>query len=141
MTTLNVVEIAVHLGSFRNVDLFHQGVYRLHVFLYQEPGEAAAQPACIAPAQAVKMLPPVETEVEENCVLPACLSYDHHADGSFLSRAFLIRLDFLYLYNGSVRRSMFYRWYCGILIVWLTIVQIGLVFGRVGFRIAEQAGT
>mmetsp|Transcript_124487 Transcript_124487/g.229420 ORF Transcript_124487/g.229420 Transcript_124487/m.229420 type:complete len:775 (-) Transcript_124487:159-2483(-) len=34
-----VTEVAVHIGCFRNVDLFHQGLYRLQCRIFQDFGE------------------------------------------------------------------------------------------------------
>lgn len=39
MAFLAVSEIAVHIGRFRNVDLFEQGLYHLRCKLFQETGE------------------------------------------------------------------------------------------------------
>lgn len=148
MSPLPVVEVALQLRDFRNVDLFHQGLYRLHLCCYQESfcGKTSSQEEDISPGAAraragLHVLPgggsgsinntsssrnasasgkfpttgggssntsvhfglPVHkltkpslsasrlTEITDPHVLPAEISTQTLASGSYLSSAFLIR--------------------------------------------------
>ena len=41
MSLKAIIEIAVHVESFRNIDLFHQGLYQLRFRIYQNTLEEA----------------------------------------------------------------------------------------------------
>lgn len=49
MSFRSVVEVLVHFESFRNIDLFHQGIYFLRTCMYYQKGEKLyyAQPYTI----------------------------------------------------------------------------------------------
>ncbi|CAD7971073.1 unnamed protein product, partial [Amoebophrya sp. A25] len=85
MSLVSVTEIALHLKDFRNVDLFHQGLYRLHAIAYQEPC-----PGVVSYATCVRLLDGGVSDVEK-VTLPSQICTGIHEYGSYLSRAFLIR--------------------------------------------------
>ena len=39
MSFRSVAEVLVHFESFRNIDLYHQGIYFLRVCLYYQKGD------------------------------------------------------------------------------------------------------
>lgn len=67
-----LTEIAVNLGEFRNIDLFHQGLYRIHLEVYQETAEGVSY------GFPVHFLAPPEDEVGEklHALLPQEVNND-----------------------------------------------------------------
>lgn len=92
MALRGVVEVATHLVTFRNVDLFHQGLYHIRCRVVQEQanGETTvASPICtpaVAAAEEENGTPAKERDC--HCLLPAAI--DEEA-AVFRSRSFLIR--------------------------------------------------
>lgn len=91
-----VVEVALHFESFRNIDLFHQGLYHLRTRLYRE-GEPG-RPCAASPCGHLACLLPVPEEGAQKPNKPPRLDHHHlipaHADedqSSFSTRSFLIR--------------------------------------------------
>eukprot|EP00929_Paragymnodinium_shiwhaense_P014137 TRINITY_DN122011_c0_g1_i1.p1 TRINITY_DN122011_c0_g1~~TRINITY_DN122011_c0_g1_i1.p1 ORF type:complete len:726 (+),score=160.57 TRINITY_DN122011_c0_g1_i1:277-2454(+) len=87
-----VIEVALHFESFRNVDLFHQGLYHLKTRLYREEGDRRipAIPvgflACPQPAAQPKPKP--ASRPDHHHLIPAHLIEEQ---STFSTRSFLIR--------------------------------------------------
>jgi hypothetical protein len=69
MSFRSVAEILVHFESFRNIDLYHQGIYFLRCCLYYQKGEKLyyAQPYTIFNAK----LPNFQNQGVSNAGVPA----------------------------------------------------------------------
>lgn len=91
MTLRTVVEVALHFESFRNVDLFHQGLYHLKTRLYREDGEqrilAVPHSHFTCPSQ-VEPKAAKSSRTDHHHLIPAHITEDQC---SFSTRSFLIR--------------------------------------------------
>jgi len=91
MSLRTVVEVALHFESFRNVDLFHQGLYHLKTRLCREDGDQRllAIPygyfACPAQGEQSKQKP---SRTDHHHLIPAHIIEDQC---TFSTRSFLIR--------------------------------------------------
>eukprot|EP00747_Dinoflagellata_sp_TGD_P031166 gnl/TRDRNA2_/TRDRNA2_135095_c0_seq1.p1 gnl/TRDRNA2_/TRDRNA2_135095_c0~~gnl/TRDRNA2_/TRDRNA2_135095_c0_seq1.p1 ORF type:complete len:778 (+),score=143.32 gnl/TRDRNA2_/TRDRNA2_135095_c0_seq1:109-2442(+) len=90
-----VTEVALHVGLFRNVDLFHQGLYHLRCRVFQDRGDQAvdAVPHVFRPDDEASTSTGVDAPQQplgskKSEVLPAAVAEDEVA---FRSRSFLIR--------------------------------------------------
>jgi hypothetical protein len=89
MSLRTVVEVALHFESFRNVDLFHQGLYHLKARLYRDEGEQRlgaipyAYSTCPAVAEKSK-----SARTDHHHLIPAHILEEN---GTFSTRSFLIR--------------------------------------------------
>mmetsp|Transcript_37942 Transcript_37942/g.60092 ORF Transcript_37942/g.60092 Transcript_37942/m.60092 type:complete len:778 (-) Transcript_37942:131-2464(-) len=90
MSLRTVVDVALHFESFRNVDLFHQGLYHLKTRLYrEEDGEQRltavpfAYSTCPLVAEKSKL-----PRMDHHNLIPAHIMDD---TGTFSTRSFLIR--------------------------------------------------
>lgn len=92
MSLRTVVETAIHFESFRNVDLFHQGLYHLKTRLYREDGcqRILATPhshfACPTQVEATQRAK--STRTDHHHLIPAHVVEDQC---TFSTRSFLIR--------------------------------------------------
>mmetsp|Transcript_152085 Transcript_152085/g.265118 ORF Transcript_152085/g.265118 Transcript_152085/m.265118 type:complete len:767 (-) Transcript_152085:174-2474(-) len=91
MSLRTVVEVALHFESFRNVDLFHQGLYHLKTRLYRDDGEQRSlaipygHSTCPVSVEQPK---PKPTRIDHHHLIPAH-TLDEHC--TFSTRSFLIR--------------------------------------------------
>lgn len=91
MSLCSLVEIALHFESFRNVDLFHQGLYHLKTRIYRDDEErrvlALPHSHLKGPSQAAE---PVKgkSRTDHHHLIPAHILEDQL---SFATRSFLIR--------------------------------------------------
>jgi len=89
MSLQTVVEVALHFESFRNVDLFHQGLYHLKTRLYRDDGEqrlmAIPYAYSTSPVAADK---PKAARTDHHNLIPAHIIDDQY---TFSTRSYLIR--------------------------------------------------
>lgn len=89
MSLRTVVEVALHFESFRNVDLFHQGLYHLKTRLYRDDGDqrlmAIPYAYSTCPVTAEK---PKPARTDHHHLIPAHIIEDQC---TFSTRSFLIR--------------------------------------------------
>jgi hypothetical protein len=89
MALQTVVEVALHFESFRNVDLFHQGLYHLKTRLYRDDGEnrlmAIPYAYSTSPVTTEK---PKPARTDHHHLIPAHIIEDQY---TFSTRSFLIR--------------------------------------------------
>lgn len=89
MSLRTVVEVALHFEGFRNVDLFHQGLYHLRSRIHREDGDArftAVPYACsTCPAVMEKSKP---SRTDHHNLIPGHINEDA---GTFSTRSFLVR--------------------------------------------------
>lgn len=104
MALCAVAEVAVHFESFRNVDLFHQGLYHLKCRLYREEKEKdlvtgkevdrklLAAPfnifACTGPEEVQQQKNAKSSRTDHHMLIPAHIIEGQH---TFSTRSFLIR--------------------------------------------------
>eukprot|EP00820_Chromera_velia_P021368 Cvel_7834.t1-p1 / transcript=Cvel_7834.t1 / gene=Cvel_7834 / organism=Chromera_velia_CCMP2878 / gene_product=Protein FAM135B, putative / transcript_product=Protein FAM135B, putative / location=Cvel_scaffold418:78025-87936(+) / protein_length=709 / sequence_SO=supercontig / SO=protein_coding / is_pseudo=false len=86
MAVMGIVEIVLHFDTFRNIDLFHQGIYHLRARIYQDLGEQV-----IAALPYAHFRPPTEALERENnshFVLPGYLIDEAQ---TFATKSFMIK--------------------------------------------------
>jgi len=93
MSLRAVVEVALHFESFRNIDLFHQGLYHLKARLYREEidGQRTVATPCGNLASPVPTPEPVKgkpARPDHHNLVPAHVMEEHC---TFSTRSFLIR--------------------------------------------------
>ncbi|CAE7775090.1 FAM135A [Symbiodinium sp. CCMP2456] len=90
MSLCTVVELALQFESFRNVDLFHQGLYHLKTRLYRDDeGRALAFPYSYLKGPSMAMEPPKgKPRVDHHNLIPAHVNEEMY---TFSTRSFLIR--------------------------------------------------
>jgi len=91
MSLRTAVEIALHFESFRNIDLFHQGLYHLKTRLYRNDGDqrlfAIPYGHFTCPVQ-LEQPKPKPTRTDHHHLIPAHIIEDQY---TFSTRSFLIR--------------------------------------------------
>jgi len=90
MSLNRVVEIALHFESFRNIDLFHQGLYHLKTRIYRDDWErspATPYSHLSAPAQS-EQAKGKTSRTDHHNLIPAHIIDDQ---SSYSTRSFLIR--------------------------------------------------
>ncbi|CAE7254597.1 FAM135A [Symbiodinium microadriaticum] len=90
MSLCTVVELALQFESFRNVDLFHQGLYHLKTRIYRDDeGRALAFPYSYLKGPSMAMEPPKgKPRVDHHNLIPAHVNEEMY---TFSTRSFLIR--------------------------------------------------
>ncbi|CAE7568524.1 atpE [Symbiodinium natans] len=90
MSLCTVVELALQFESFRNVDLFHQGLYHLKTRIYRDDeGRSLACPYSYLKGPSMAMEPPKgKPRVDHHNLIPAHLNEEMY---TFSTRSFLIR--------------------------------------------------
>lgn len=91
MSFRTVVEIALHFESFRNVDLFHQGLYHLRTRLYRDCKQrllAIPHSFFSCPSQVVESSKSKASRTDHHHLIPAHVIEDQC---TFSTRSFLIR--------------------------------------------------
>mmetsp|Transcript_44972 Transcript_44972/g.104041 ORF Transcript_44972/g.104041 Transcript_44972/m.104041 type:complete len:739 (+) Transcript_44972:119-2335(+) len=90
MALNKVVEVALHFESFRNIDLFHQGLYHLKTRIYRD--EIDRQPATPQSYLSIPVQPEPQkgktARTDHHNLIPAHIIDDQ---GSYSTRSFLIR--------------------------------------------------
>eukprot|EP00747_Dinoflagellata_sp_TGD_P165622 gnl/TRDRNA2_/TRDRNA2_187147_c0_seq1.p1 gnl/TRDRNA2_/TRDRNA2_187147_c0~~gnl/TRDRNA2_/TRDRNA2_187147_c0_seq1.p1 ORF type:complete len:756 (+),score=128.22 gnl/TRDRNA2_/TRDRNA2_187147_c0_seq1:72-2339(+) len=92
MSLHTVVEVVLHFESFRNIDLFHQGLYHLKTRLHRGDGEnrLPAAPLGVAtyPLPSSDQPKPKSARTDHHHLIPAHVVEEHC---TFSTRSFLIR--------------------------------------------------
>jgi len=88
----SVIEVALHFESFRNIDLFHQGLYHLKTRLYKE-GDAEERSTAVpcgylASQPQASQQKPKPARPDHHHLIPAHIIEDQY---TFSTRSFLIR--------------------------------------------------
>mmetsp|Transcript_110309 Transcript_110309/g.172498 ORF Transcript_110309/g.172498 Transcript_110309/m.172498 type:complete len:752 (-) Transcript_110309:227-2482(-) len=89
MSLRTVVEVALHFEGFRNVDLFHQGLYHLRSRIHREDGDArftAVPYACSTCPAVIEKSKPSRTD--HHNLIPGHINEE---SGTFSTRSFLVR--------------------------------------------------
>lgn len=94
MALHSLLEVALHFESFRNVDLFHQGLYHLKARLYREHGDGERIVAIpyghsTLPSHAEPSRQGKTARVDHHDLIPGSVTED--AQNTYSTRSFLIR--------------------------------------------------
>lgn len=92
MALHSLLEVALHFDSFRNVDLFHQGLYHLKARLYREIGDErlmAIPYGCTTCPTLSPEAKPKSSRTDHHNLIPAHIMEEEH--NTFSTRSFLIR--------------------------------------------------
>lgn len=92
MSLRTLLDVALHFESFRNVDLFHQGLYHLKTRVYRDDGEdrinAVPYGYSTQPAQLDQSKSKTSSRTDHHHLIPAHIMEEQ---GTFSTRSFLIR--------------------------------------------------
>lgn len=88
MSLRKVLEVALHFESFRNIDLFHQGLYHLRASLHREDTDGDERVPAIPCGHLANPLPHDSGRSNHHHIVPAHVNEEQ---GTFSTRSFLIR--------------------------------------------------
>ena len=91
-----IVEFSLHLDSFRNIDLFHQGLYKLRISI--QKGQEFSYPYNIVSKYSSQI------NTDPHLITSSTLEENYLDSKSFLVRYFdeLVRIDEFYFFRSEI---------------------------------------